>query len=166
MGGAFEVLLSDGVFGVEPALSRHVEQHAAACDRPHGLDTELAEADRGLDALVDVHPSVQRQVLGLVRERIDVRARMLGHDHDAGRTGPRLTRAPRVVAVEEVVEARSVRRVGGRSRVAQLFEVEDAGRLERIEEGGYPHEIGGFALISRGPLNGVNRGSGRRSGLA
>jgi len=83
---------------------------------------------------------VQGQVLGLVRERVDVRARVLGITTMPGRAGARLARATRVVAVQEVVEAGRVRRVGGRTCVAELFEVEDASRLELFEEVFSPYE--------------------------
>jgi hypothetical protein len=52
-----------------------------------------------------MHAPVQRQVLGLVRQRVDVRARVLGHDYDARRARARLGGAACVVAVQEVVEA-------------------------------------------------------------
>ena len=58
-----------------------------------------------------MHASVQRHVLSLVCKCIDVRARVFGHDHDAGRSRAGLWRAGRVVAMQEVVEARGMRRV-------------------------------------------------------
>ena len=67
-------------------------------------------------------------------KRVDVRARVLWHDHDAGRARPSLRCAARVVAVHEVVEAGRVRGVRGRARVARLLEVEDAGLIERVEK--------------------------------
>ena len=133
--GPFQVVGRDGVIRIEAVVACDVEQHAAAGDGRHGVDAELLEADGGLDAVVDMNAAVQRQVLRLMRERIDVCARMLWHKHDAGRAGARLARPARVVAMEEVAEAGRVRRVGWCSRVAQLFEVENASRLERIEEG-------------------------------
>jgi len=39
-----------------------------------------------------------------------------------------------VVAVEEIVEARRMRGMRRSALVAKLLEVEDAGRLERLEE--------------------------------
>ena len=61
---------------------------------------------------------------------------MLGHDHDARCAGARLSRTPRVMAVQEVVEPGHVRGMRRCSRVAELLEVEDAGRLERLEQRG------------------------------
>jgi len=52
-----------------------------------------------------VDATVQRQVFRLVRQRIDMRPRMLGRDDDPRRSGTRLGRAMRVMTVEEVVEA-------------------------------------------------------------
>jgi hypothetical protein len=56
-----------------------------------------------------------------------VGARVLGHYHEPGRTGARLSRARRMLAVQEVVEAGLVRRVRRGAGVTELFEVEDAG---------------------------------------
>ena len=81
-----------------------------------------------------MNASVQGQVLGLVRERVDVGARVLGGDDDPGGAGARLRSTARVVAVEEVVEARGVRGMRRRTRVAKLLEVEDARLLDRVEE--------------------------------
>jgi hypothetical protein len=70
---------------------------------------------------------MQHQVLGLVRKCVDVSARVLGHHHDAGGTGPRLGGARSMVAMQEVVEAGGVRGVRWRACVTELLEVEDAG---------------------------------------
>ena len=80
--------------------------------------------------------TVEREVLGLMGERIDVSARVLGHDDDARRAGARLRRTPCVMTVEEVVEAWLMRGVRGRARVAKLLEVEDARLRDRFEEVG------------------------------
>ena len=77
---------------------------------------------------------MQGQVLRLVRERVDVGSRVLGHDDDARRPGARLRGAARVVAVEKVVEAGRMRWMARRALVAQLLEVEDAGCSERLEQ--------------------------------
>ena len=74
-----------------------------------------------------MHPAVQGQVLGLVREGVDVGARVLGHDDDARRSGPGLGCATRVVSVEKVVEAGRMSRMRRGALIAQLLEVEDAG---------------------------------------
>jgi hypothetical protein len=70
---------------------------------------------------------VQSQVLRLVRQRIDVRPRVLGHDDDSRRTGARFGRATCVMAVQKIVEARLVSRVRWRPGIAKLFEIEDTG---------------------------------------
>ena len=88
-------------------------------------------------SLVDVHAAVQGQVLRLVGQGIDVRARVLGHDDDAGGTGARLARSARVMAMQEVVEPRQVRRVRWRAGVPKLLEVEDARGSESVEEVGH-----------------------------
>ncbi len=84
------------------------------------------ESHRRLHARVDVDTAVQEQVLRLVSQGVDVCARMLGHDHEPGRARPRLGRAARMVAMEEVIEARGMVRVRGRPREPGLFEIEDA----------------------------------------
>jgi uncharacterized heparinase superfamily protein len=76
---------------------------------------------------------MQCEVLGLVSERVDVRAGMLRRDDDARRACARLSGAASVVTVEEVVEARRVGGMRGRALIPELFEVEDAGRLEALE---------------------------------
>ena len=69
-----------------------------------------------------------------MRERVDVRARMLGRDDDPRRSGPRLSPTSCVMTVKEIVEAGLMRRVRGRARVAKLLEVEDARLRDRIEK--------------------------------
>ena len=81
-----------------------------------------------------MHTAVQEQVLGLVRQRIDVRARVLRHDHNPGRTCPRLGRAPCMVPVQKIVEPRCVSRMGWRAGVTGLLEIEDSGRSECLGE--------------------------------
>jgi len=118
----------------EALIAGHVEEDPPPYQWRHGFDAEDAEADRGLDPFVDVHPAVQHEVLSLVGKRVDVRARVLRHHDDAGRAGAGLRCTTRVVAMQEVVEARRVRRMRGCACVAELLEVEDAGRAERAGE--------------------------------
>ncbi len=125
--GALELVDGDRVLGRKALGAGDVEQHSTGHERRHRIDAQDAESHRGLDSLVDVHPTVQREVLRLVSQRVDVRARMLWHDDDARCTGARLPRSARVVAVQEIVEAGRVGRVGWSAGVAELLEVEDAG---------------------------------------
>ena len=134
LGGALEVRRGDRIVGVEAALAGYVEQDSPADQRRHRLDSQLPEANRRLHAFVDVHTAVQGEVLGLVRERVDVGSRVLGHDDDAGRAGAGFRGAARVMPVEEVVEAGRMSGMGRRTLVAELLEVEYAGCLDRLEQ--------------------------------
>ena len=62
-------------------LACDIEQHAARHQRRHRLDAEHAETGRAHHTAVDIDSAVQPQVLGLVRQRVDMGACVLGH-HD------------------------------------------------------------------------------------
>jgi hypothetical protein len=100
------------------------------------LDAQLGEAIGRLEPGVDGAATVERQVLGLVRQGIDVRARMVAGDDDAGRAGARVGGGARFVPAveEEGVAGRDVRRVNRCAVVARLLEVVDARGGERVDE--------------------------------
>ena len=68
---------------LQPPGACHIEEDASAHDRRHRLDAVDANPRRCLDVRVDVHSPVQCQVLCLVRQGVDVGARVLRHDDDA-----------------------------------------------------------------------------------
>src|SRR5581483_4195620 len=88
--GRLELVRGDDVVRRRPLRAGHVEQYAARDERLHRLDAVLAEAGGGLDLRVDAHAAVELHVLGLVRERVDVRAGVFGHHDDAARARARL----------------------------------------------------------------------------
>jgi len=88
----------------------HVEQHTARHDRLDRLDAELGESDVGLHARIDLDAAEHLHVLGLVTERVDVGARVLGHDHERRCSRARLAGARLVAAMEREVEPRLVGR--------------------------------------------------------
>ena len=59
---------------------------------------------------------------------------MLGRHYEPGGSCARLGRASGVVAVQEVVESRRVRRMSRRARIPWLLEIEDARLLEILEK--------------------------------
>jgi hypothetical protein len=86
MGGGLRTLQlfdRNGVIGRKALRPRNVEQDAASHERRHGFDAEDAKAGRGLNRAVDMHATMQGQVFSLVRQRIDVGARMFWHDDKA-----------------------------------------------------------------------------------
>jgi hypothetical protein len=94
----------------------------------------LAKAGRGLNAWIDVGAAEQVEILGLVAERVDVRARVLRHhDHSRG-AGAGLAKPRLVTAVQRVEEARRVRRVSRRAVVPQLLQVVDATVARGVEQ--------------------------------
>jgi hypothetical protein len=84
-----------------------------------------------------VNAAVKNHVLGLVSQRVDVRAGVLWHHNEAGCARPGLGGAARVVAAQRIVEAGRVRWMRGRARESRLFEIEDAGGSERLDEAGH-----------------------------
>ncbi len=84
-----------------------------------------------------VHPAVQEQVLGLVSQGVNVRARVLWHHDEPGCARPRLWRATRVVAMQKVVEAWRMGWMRRRAREPRLFQIEDPGGSERLDEAGH-----------------------------
>ena len=93
---------------------------------------------------------MQLQVLGLVRQRVDVRARVLRHHQHArrARTTRRLGHPSAVLAVQEVVEPRRVGRVDGHAGVAGLLEVEDPGGPQRLDKRLRRHDVTRLLAIS------------------
>ena len=77
---------------------------------------------------------MQREVLGLVAERVDVGAGVLGHHEQRRRARARLAEPRLVPAVQGQHEARLVRREGGRALVARLLEVVDARPEQRFRQ--------------------------------
>jgi hypothetical protein len=64
----------------EQLPARDIEKDTTTHKRRESFDAVDPESGRRLDARVDVHAAVKNHVLGLVGERVDVSARMLGHD--------------------------------------------------------------------------------------
>ena len=120
--------------GRQQLRSSDVQQHPAAHERRERVDAVDPEAGRCLHTGVDMHAAVKDHVLGLVRQSVDVRARVLGHDHEAGCARARLGRAARVVPMQEIVEARGVGGVRRRAGIARLLEIEDPGGADRFYE--------------------------------
>ena len=77
-------------------------------------------------------PPCSAQVLGLVAERVDVGAGVLGHHEQRRRARARLAEPRLVAAVQREHEPRLVRREGGRAGVARLLEVVGAGAAQRV----------------------------------
>ena len=129
---ALEVLGADRVPGL-----RAVEQDPAREQRRDRVGAELREALGGLDLRVDRDAAVQLEVLGLVAERVDVRAGVLGH-HEQGRGARARLPQPRLVAAVELEQhARRVRRPHRRTGVARLLEVVGARARQRVAERGH-----------------------------
>ena len=80
--------------------ARDVEQHAAADDRRDGVDPQRREPGRRLHARRHLDVAVHAAVVGLMADRVDVRAGVLGHVDHRRRAGARLRRAALMAAVQ------------------------------------------------------------------
>jgi hypothetical protein len=112
------------------SVADQVDQQSASDDRRDRLDPELTKAESRVDA-VCWNSSVQRQVLCLVAESVDVRARVLACHQDSGRTRAPLRVVALMPAMQQVGVAR--RHVGGMDRggcAPWLLQVEDAKGVE------------------------------------
>jgi hypothetical protein len=119
---------------LDPERARDVEQHAARDQRRDRVGAERGEALRGLHLGGDHHAAVQAEILRLVAERVDVRARVLGHDEQPRRARARLA-GPRLVAAVQVQQhARLVHRVRRRAGEARLLEVVRPSPQQRVGE--------------------------------
>jgi hypothetical protein len=95
---------------------------------------EGGEPVRRLHPRVDRHAAVQREVDRLVAQRVDVRARVLGHDEQRRRARAGLAEPGLVPAVEVEDQSRLVRGEHRRAGVARLLEVVRARRAQRVDE--------------------------------
>jgi hypothetical protein len=122
--GGDRVVLGKRVHLLPP---RDVEQDAACEQRRDRLGAVLRVAVGALGA-IDRHAAVELQIARLVAQRVDVRAAVLHHRQDPGRSGARavLVGPVRVAVapVQAVVVPRLVRRVDRHPRKPGLLQIE------------------------------------------
>jgi hypothetical protein len=119
---------------LDPERARDVEQHAARDQRRDRVGAERGEALRGLHLGGDHHAAVQAEILRLVAERVDVRARVLGHHQQRRGARARLAEPRLMAAVQREQEPRLVGRERRRALVARLLEVVGARPEQRLRE--------------------------------